>query len=198
MTEPRERSSAIGARLRASAAVSGGAFTLHQARYLAAHGEDTRDALAREGHAYLEFAGPLLAVLGALALAHVSLAWQRRLAPGSRPPLGRLWVAAACGLLAIFIVQESLEGVLAAGHASGVAGVIGSGGWAAFPLAAALGLVVALLLRGADALLAARSRRVVEHAPPVDAHCPDPEPTCASASVLALYLAGRAPPLATG
>jgi hypothetical protein len=197
MSGPHARSSGMGARLRASAALSAAALALHQARYLAAHGDAANAALSREGHGYLDFAGPLLALLGALALAQLAVAWQRRLAPRSRPTFGRLWTVAACGLLAIFVVQESLEGVLSAGHASGVAAVFGSGGWVALPLGAGLGLAVAFVLRSADALLAARARNPGGYAPPTDALCPDPTLNVPPAGVLALHLAGRAPPLVT-
>jgi hypothetical protein len=190
-------SSGLGARLRASAALSAAAFALHQARYLAAHGDAAEAALSREGHGYLDFAGPLVALLGALALAQLAVAWQRRLAPRSRPSFGRLWTLAAGGLLAIFVVQESLEGVLSAGHASGLEAVLGSGGWVALPLAAGLGLVVAFVLRSADALLAARACNPVGWAPPSDALCPHPTLNAPPAGVLALHLAGRAPPLVT-
>jgi hypothetical protein len=52
-------------------------------------------------------------------------------------------------LLAMYSLQESLEGALATGHPGGLAGVFGHGGWVAIPLSAAVGLALALALRGA-------------------------------------------------
>ncbi|MGH2847000.1 MAG: hypothetical protein ACRDL0_13445, partial [Thermoleophilaceae bacterium] len=136
-------------RLRASAGFACGALCLHQLRYLAGYGGDTGAALAREGHGYLGLVGPLVALLCAVALGQFAVALQRGARADRRRSLTALWPLAAAGLLAVYLVQESLEGVLA----GGLAGLFGAGGWTAAPIAIVVGLTIALLLRGATALL---------------------------------------------
>jgi hypothetical protein len=187
-------SAGLGRRLRASAAFAAGAFALHQLRYLAGHGGEAGQALEREGHGYLGFVGPLVALLCALALAQLAVALQRPEVPGRPRRLGRAWLVAAASLLAVYVVQESLEGVLSAEHPSGWTGLVGGAGWVAVPLAVGLGLAVALLLRCADALLAARGRPGRRFAPPGDASRPHRRCTPRPEGVLARNLAGRAPP----
>ena len=190
-------SAGMGARLRASAALSAGALLLHQLRYLAGHGAEAGSALAREGHGYLGLVGPLIGILFALALAHLAVSVQRRSAPEPGRGMARLWPLAAGSLLLIYVAQESLEGALVAGHPAGLAGLVGAGGWFALPLALVLGFVVALLLRGAEALLTALARRPGRFEAPRDIRCPAPPLTRAGAAVLARHLAGRAPPTAS-
>ena len=184
-------------RLRASAALAAAALVLHQLRYLAGYGDEAGQALAREGHGYLAFATPLVAILLALALVELGFAWQRRQPPVRPTPFRRRWAATGLALIAIYVVQESLEGALLAGHPVGVAGIIGAGGWFALPLAAALGLGVALLLGGTEALLLRRARRA--HRLPRPSSCAPP-PVRAwrpARAPLARNLAGRSPPLAS-
>ncbi len=56
-------------------------------------------------------------------------------------------------LLSLYCAQELTEGALAAGHAGGLAAVVGSGGWLALPLAIGVGGVLTLVLRAGDALV---------------------------------------------
>lgn len=180
----------MGARLRAGAALSAGAFALHQLRYLAGH-----EATAGEGHGYLALAGPLVALLCAIAFAQLAVAWQHQLEPGRRLPLQRLWFAAVAALLAVYFCQESLEGLLTPGR-DAVGALAADGGWVVLPLAVGLGLVVALLLRGAEALLAARASGGSGFAPPRDAKPPHATPHLRFGPGLARHLASRAPPQA--
>ena len=103
-------------------------------------------------------------------------------------------MAATLALVAVYTAQELIEGALASGHPPGLEGVVGAGGWAALPIAAVLGVGVALLLHGAEALLeraAARARHRRGAAPrewlPIVRLLP-----CRAG--LARRLAGRAPP----
>jgi len=122
----------------------------------------------------------------------------------ARGGLPRLWLLASAALLAIYCGQELLEGVFAAGHRAGLAGVLGAGGWWALPLALAAGGLLALALRwerAAERALDARRpplrlrirARLAEAAPcgaPVPVALPAPAP-------LARAAAGRAPPRGT-
>lgn len=191
--------SPAGSRLRATAALAVGAFALHQTRYLAGYGESGGDALAAHGHGYLTLLVPLVALLAAIAATHFVVAVAR---PGCAPTSARrgrrfatVWLAATLALLATYGGQELLEGVLAPGHPAGVGALLAGGGWWALPLAAAVGLVVAVLLRTANAAVEAawgrprgsRARRLVSASPPPTVDLP-------SLPLVGRHLAGRAPP----
>jgi len=177
-----------------------GALGVHELRYLLAFGGEARSALADHGHGYLTLLTPSLGLLTALGLA-VELV-RAAAAPSARSSafvrVRRLWPAASVALLAIYVGQELLEGLLAPGHPTGWAGLFGSGGSLAVPLACAFGVVVALGIRVARAVRAARPLRIaaVRLALPV-APVPAGAPAAAprrSGRLLADHLAGRAPP----
>lgn len=188
--------------LRAAALITAAALGVHELRYLIAYGGDAGPVLADQGHAYLSFAGIGVAALLAVATAGVIVAMARAHRNGAHDgeelPFGVLWLSAATGLALIYCGQELIEGALAPGHPAGLAAMLAGGGWTAFPLALAFGLLVALLLRGADAAIAAaarrapartRARRAARLVRPVRPAIAPP------ASVIALNLAGRAPPV---
>jgi hypothetical protein len=188
-----------GLRLRAGALLGAGSLAVHELRYLVGYGGEAGRMLAAHGHSYLALAATLavLLLLVALAgfLARVARGGDRQ-TPADRTR--RLAPAAAAALFAIYSVQELLEGLVAPGHPGGFAGVYGNGGWTAVLFAAVIGLVIALLLRGADAVLArvaARRRGAL----PRPVRCPPARPAFRAAVATRLgisrNLAGRAPPL---
>jgi hypothetical protein len=150
-------------RLRRVALLSAGAWAVHQLRYALApvHGGDG------PGHAYLHAAVPLLTALVALAAAGFAV---RLVAPRSEAPVRRLraeWLSCTLLLIVAFLLQEGIESATSS-HGP----VLASGGWLALPLAVAVGLFVALMLRGARAAVeaaapAARAARVTVAAAPV-------------------------------
>jgi hypothetical protein len=147
---------------RASALLALGALAVHELRYVVAYGGHAQSAMATQGHGYLGELAPALVVLALSALcgrlAAASLG--RQVAVGASRPVGRSATAFAAALMAIFAAQELVEGALFAGHAAGVAAVLGSGGWVALPLALGFGLLAAL----ADRLLAGTERILVRRA----------------------------------
>ena len=192
--------------VRWSASLGAGMLALHELQYRVSFGPDADAALAVHGHAYLSGAIALVTALTGLAvirlLAEVGGARRGALASVRRAPasLGRRWVWSSAALATTYLLQEGLEGQLAAGH-PGVLHAVGSHhGWVALLAAVVLGLLVACLMRGAEAIVAlarrgARARR-------------GPRAAAASArprlvlrfrhlEVLARHLAGRAPPLAS-
>jgi hypothetical protein len=190
-----------GLRLRATALLAGAALALHQLRYLLAYGDHSQVALALQGHYYLALIGPVVIGLVVVAAGEflVRLAHARRDQPERVvfPRTSPLWALASGSLLAIYTIQESLEGQLEAGHPGGLAGSFGHGGWIAVLLAVALGALIALLLRGADAAikLAARGSKswaAFGPAPVSIRPLPWRRPRL---DVLASFLAGRGPPL---
>jgi hypothetical protein len=182
-------------RLRCFALLGAGGLGLHELRYVIAYGGGADHALAAQGHGYLDAAGAVvaLALVAALALLVASLV--RGGAASAR--WSARWPVVSAGLLAIYVVQELAEGMLASGHPAGIDGVFGHGGLVAVPLALALGAAVAALLRGADAVLerfAAPRRAPLRRAPRVELPRAPLSVRPRFAAVLAGPGAGRAPP----
>jgi hypothetical protein len=187
-------------RFRAAALIAAGALAVHELRYLLAYGDRSGAEVAAQGHAYL--ASVTTVVAAALVVMVATLI--ARLASGARaagdasiPSPRRLWATATIAVLAIFVLQESVEGLLASGHPAGLVGVFGHGGWLAVPLAAAIGALIALALRGAAASTVpvpgwTRSTRWPIAA---IAHCLVLTRPQARPDPLARHMAGRGPPL---
>jgi hypothetical protein len=180
--------------LRTSALLAAAMLGVHQLRYALAYGGDAGHQLARQGHGYLIAVEPLVIAVLALALGQLlrSLAGGPRRAAGPAR-LRRRWASASAALLGAYVAQEWLEGALAAGHPAGPAGVAGHGGWLAVPLALAIGLLVALLVRGAELAVAAIRARPAPRWSPAPARLPVFD-VAAPVRGLARNLAARGPP----
>ncbi len=181
------------------------ALVVHQLRYALAFGDGAPQALSAQGHAYLTSLAPWLVLLATLSigasLGGLARRWAARPSGAqTRRHVGlRVWVAATLALVAIYAGQELLEGALASGHAAGLAGVFGGGGWWAIPAALLVGGMLALALRGAhvagDALVAGRTAlRVRLRAAAGLLLRPLRMPFVAVPAPLARAAAGRAPP----
>ena len=149
---------------RAAALLALGALAVHELRYLLAYGGQAHSAMMSQGHGYLGELAPALVVLALSALCGrlATAALGRPMATGGSRPLWRAAAAFAAALAAIFAAQELVEGAVFAGHAAGVAAVLGGGGWLALPLALAIGLITAVadrLLAGTERALLAQARR---------------------------------------
>jgi hypothetical protein len=191
-------------RQRALALVPIGALALHQLRYKLAFGGNSSQALAEHGHGYLGSLTPMVALACALALAELVA----RLATASSPreagsPRGRgawlkLMLLMAGGLLVIFCVQESIEGIVV-GHSFLPGVVFGEGGWLAVPLALAFGALISLVVCAETALVELVARRREEAPSRCGAERRDPvrpqSLTLPRIAPLASGGAGRAPPL---
>jgi len=143
------------------------AFAVHQLRYTIAYGSQAGQVLAAQGHSYMTSLAPWLVLLVGLGAGSFVL----RVARGRddrprRSPL-RLWAVSAGCLLAIYVVQELVEGLYAAGHPGGLEGVFGHGGWWAVPLALLFGGLIAALLHVGELIVAAISRHTVFGPPPL-------------------------------
>jgi hypothetical protein len=189
--------------LRAPVLIAAGSLIVHEGRYLVGYGDHAHEAEAAQGHAYLTDAVvPTIEVLLVLAVGALVLAFiraMRGLEPEPRPVgFSPAWLRATLALQAVYATQELAEGWLAAGHPTGVAGVLGHGGWTAFLIAIAVGAVVGLLLRGAAAAVRWAARRhgarpPVAASPLRDASLPA-APLLRALAPLARGDAGRAPP----
>jgi hypothetical protein len=185
---------------RSCAVLAAGALGLHQLRYSLAYGGDAGHELRAQGHAYL---GPVTAAVVAVLILTLSVGLHR-LASGvvsvaPRRRLLRIWAGAAGALLVIFAAQESVEGALTPGHPSGLAALVGHGGLVVVPLAAAIGLAIALALRGVGTAAAAARGVARRLSPRLSIRAPlaivsGPSPALLRLPVLAGAAAGRAPP----
>ncbi|MGD9734136.1 MAG: hypothetical protein AB7V58_00785 [Solirubrobacterales bacterium] len=187
-----------GHRAQSASLIALGAFAVHQLRYLFAYGANSHDTLVQQGHGYLAHAIPLLVGLGLAALtARLVRSVISGPAPGAEQ--GIKATSYALGIAAVFCCQELIEGVLFAGHATGLAAIFTAGGWAALPLAAIFGVLAALIDRGMEAI-----ESVVAPTPPqedrapLQVRLPDPPARLGRRlSPLALGLAQRPPPALT-
>lgn len=153
MSARTDRRSAVRGLARA-AVVPAAALAVHQLRYLLAYGGGATLELQRQGHSYLHSVVPWIVLVAGLAVGGFLSALGRALRGHTSVPryglsLGVLWLVCSASLVAIYAGQELLEGIFATGHAAGLAGVFGYGGWWAVPAALCIGLVLAALLHGA-------------------------------------------------
>ena len=159
-----------GALPRTAALIALATLAVHQLRYLLAYGSAAHQELASQGHAYLSQSLPVLIGFGAAALgAGLARAALRAspAGPAAHAPRRRALLYSTA-IVAAFALEESLEGLLFGGHASGIAAVVGAGGWIALPLASLFGVLCAVLdggLSRLEALLAG----AVPPAPPLRA-----------------------------
>jgi hypothetical protein len=153
---------AVSTRARIFALLPLAALGVHQLRYRLAFGHESDHELAAQGHAYLASLTPILVLLATLIAAELvfRLARAARGRATASPSTRFIALATAIGaaLVAIYVAQELLEGLLETGHPGGLTGVFGDGGWWSVPIAMAFGAVIALFLRGADAVVATVAR----------------------------------------
>jgi len=132
---------------RSAASIGLAALAVHQLRYLLSYGSGAHEELLRQGHAYLFQALPILIGFGVATLAATLVRSALNATPG-RPAIAsphlRVLVY-AIAIATVFAVQETEEGLLFPGHASGFAALLGSGGWLALPLATLFGALCAAL-----------------------------------------------------
>jgi hypothetical protein len=189
-----------GSSARSAALIALATLAVHQLRYLLAYGSGAHAEMARQGHAYLFGALPVLVAFAVATLAAGLLRAAVGAAPGRTaiaPPRSRALLY-GFSIAAAFAVQESTEGLLFAGHASGLAAVFGGGGWTALPLALVFGGLCALLdggLARLESLVApATPAAVLPRAPRLrGAPVAQASPSLTS-SPLAFGLARRPPP----
>jgi hypothetical protein len=177
-------------------------LAVHQLRYQLAFGSQSGHELSAQGHAYLGLLAPLVALALAIGLgsilASMTEAWRNgRVKHSHSRRVLAAWLLVAVGLVAVYVAQESLEGVLSSGHPSGLAGVFGDGGWLAIPIAMAIAGVIALTLQGAGATERWLARRAPQARPNQRRAIASQGPLpvwIAAAGPLASKAAGRAPP----
>lgn len=151
------------------------AFAVHQLRYWLTFGGHAGAELQAQGHSYLHSVVPWIVLLIALSAGVFLRALGRAFGGWCSLPrytlsFAALWLLCAACLVAIYVIQEFLEGLFATGHPGGLAGIFGYGGWWCVPAALAVGLVLAAMFHGARRVLhelAERrgATRVVHRAP---------------------------------
>jgi hypothetical protein len=188
----------IAHNVRLAAILAVGVFVLHQLRYLLTVGSSAE--LAQAGHRYMADLLPPIAML-VLAAAVATLIRGTEGGSPARTPLARRIGVFAVALLAVYVVQESLEGVIAAGH-PGPAAVLANGGWLALPLALGIGTLAALLAGALErverAIAVVHAERVHRSRPPaVRGRALPARRVSLPAAPLAFGLARRPPPPAS-
>lgn len=182
--------------------VPAAALAVHQLRYSLAYGSRAGAELAAQGHSYLHSLVPWIVLSLCVAASGflrrvVAAAQTGALTPRRARRWPALWGLTTGGLVGIYAVQETLEGLFAPLHPNGAAGVVGHGGWWAVPAAAVVALVVVALLRGGHAVL-----RLAAASAPLRPRVHTPRaafrttPDLLAPAPLALAAAGRAPPAA--
>jgi hypothetical protein len=171
--------------LRLVALIGAGTFAVHQLRYALSYGHEVG------GHGYLVAVGPVIVAALLVAFA-VALGRVARGAEEPAPRLGRLWAGTSASLFGAYCLQESVESLLN----GGVPGMLEHGGWVALPLAAAVGLAIALIMRSAAAATALAHGRAPWQPP---ARVPSlqsvlPPWTAPRTRASARHLAARGPP----
>ncbi|HEY7120975.1 MAG TPA: hypothetical protein VH329_00320 [Solirubrobacterales bacterium] len=156
----------IAHNVRLAAILALGAFGLHQLRYTLAFGSSGE--FAEQGHRYMTALLPAIAVLALAGFVATLIRGTEGASPSGTPLIRRVAVFAAA-LLAIYVAQESLEGILLAGHPAGVGAFLANGGWLALPIALAIGALSALL---ANALEGVERAIALVHAPRVRSRAP--------------------------
>ena len=138
------------------------AFVVHQLRYTFAYGSHADSVLAAQGHSYLNSLAPwlvlLLGVGAGTLLVRVACAFAGGTSRPQRRAFLELWLLASAILVAVYVVQELLEGLFASGHPAGFAGVIGHGGWWALVVSLVAGAAVAALLQVAHSVMLVAER----------------------------------------
>jgi hypothetical protein len=185
-------------RFRLAALLAAGALAVHELRYALAYGDHAGREASTQGHAYLTVLVPVVVLAALFAAAQALLRFAGGPAsPDRRLRFTRLWLGCTLALAAAYCGQELIEGWLAAGHPTGVAGVLEHGGWIALVCAPLVGGLVALAVRGAVAATEPRASASAWRPRPAAAPAiaspgpvfqPSPDP-------LARFLAARGPPL---
>jgi hypothetical protein len=184
-------------RFRLAALLAAGALVVHELRYALAYGDRAGHEAAAQGHAYLTIVMPVVVLAALFAGAQALLRFAGEPVSGDRRRrFTRLWLGCTLALVAAYCGQELIEGLMATGHPTGVAGVLEHGGWIALACAPPVAALIALAVRGAAAAAeprefaaAWRPRRAAAPAvaSPSPVFQPSPDP-------LARFLAGRGPP----
>ena len=185
----------IAHNVRVASILAVGAFGLHQLRYLIAPGAASAEHSA---HGYMaDLMAPVAVLVLAAALATL-IRGTEGAAPAHGAPLSRRIALFAGALLAIYVGQESLEGVLT-GHAVLGDSVFGPG-WVAVPLAVGIGTLSGLLASALErverAIAIVHARRIRARAPAVRGRALPARALSLLAAPLAFGLARRPPPLA--
>jgi hypothetical protein len=150
-------------RLRTAALLGVAALGVHQLRYAIGFGRHGESALGAGAHGYLTVAAPV--VLGLLVLGIVEVLLRIGTAEikpvtVASPRMARTWVTTTALLVAIYGLQEAIEGYAAAGQPAGPGAIYGHGGWVALLLAAVFGGLISLIVRrAAGAIQSASSAR---------------------------------------
>jgi hypothetical protein len=178
-----------------------GALAVHQARYGLAIAAGAREAGGGHRHAYLAELVPALAAatLAAILVSLLASAFRRRLAaPTAGAGTSERAAAYAVGLVAIYVVQELAEALIA-GDPGALSSALGTGGWLIVPLAMIVGAAAALVGRLLDRAEVGLAAAFAAPRPRAPRYVPRPRAVLTrslASRTLAFGLARRPPPAA--
>ena len=185
----------IAHNVRLASVLAVGAFGLHQLRYLIASGSSS--SAEHAAHGYMTGLMVPIAVLVLAAVLATLIRGTEGAAP-KREPLGRRIALFTGALLVIYVGQESLEAILAAGHPPLFETILAGGGWLAAPLALGIGALSALVARALErveqAIAIVHAKRVRFRAPSVRGRALPARTLSLAFTPLAFGLARRPPP----
>lgn len=189
--------------LRVLALLFSGALGVHELRNLVSFGLFAEHAGHHAGSDGLLWSvAPLLSLLVAALFAGLLLATatHERGVGSWGVRAKRLWPIASSAVLVMYAVQELLQATLGDGHATGLHGAFGHGGWVAVPIAIVVGALVAAAIRTVSALerRAGLGRLVRLSWPVLAAPVQAPLRRLVACSVVGRNLAKRGPPLLVG
>jgi hypothetical protein len=185
--------------LRQTALFALGALAVHQTRYGLALAAGAHEAGGGHRHAYLAELVPALAAatMAAIVVSLLAAAFHRRLVPpGASAGTSERAAAYAAGLIAVYVVQELAEALLA-GDAHALAASFGTGGWLIVPLAMIFGAAAALIGRLLDRAEVTLAEAFAAPRPRAPLRLPRPRTVLTralAAQTLAFGLARRPPP----
>jgi hypothetical protein len=178
-----------------------GAIALHELRYLVGPGAHAHQVAVSHMHSHLPLVIAIACMVFVASVVDFVAALQAanggRSSVAAPSRLSRAWPAATLALVAVFVVQESLEGALFGGHTAGMHGLFGHGGWSVAILAPLLGAVIAFLVRGSEKAIELVARKRASRSRRKPARILPMRPLLIAAprpSLIARNLAGRAPP----
>jgi hypothetical protein len=175
-----------------------GALAVHQAGYGLALAAGAHAGGSDHRHTYLAELAPALAgaTLAAIVVSLLTAAFRRRLPTRASAGTSERAAAYAAGLIAVYVVQELAEALIA-GDPHALASAFGTAGWLIVPLAMIFGAAAALvgrLLDRAEVMLACAFDAPRSRAP---RHLPRPRTVFTSSlasQALAFGFARRPPP----
>ena len=185
--------------LRLAGLLAAGVMVVHDLRYRLAFGDDTSRMLAEQPHGYLALLALVVGLLLAAAVGQFIAQWAAGPSGSSPPRTSAMSLRVGGALIAIYTVQEGLEGALVGSALTAPYALLGEGAWLVPFLCALVAIAISFVVRVVDEVLERRGTAALRVLVPVDTSFGLPRfPLPQKGSVAARNLAGRGPPSRPG